>query len=106
MADITVLVQSPGSEYWGQSTWGSNDFGGSGISLTTSSGTATTTAAANVTVTSDGMMEPRELGQDRADTAAYIGIPDGSIGSGQRVLAFNYQGSTAKSYDWTSGSCS
>ena len=52
------------------------------------------------------MMEPRELGQDRADTAAYIGIPDGSIGSGQRVLAFNYQGSTAKSYDWTSGSCS
>ena len=63
-------------------------------------------AAANVTVSSDGMMEPRELGQDRADTAAYIGIPDGSIGSGQRVLAFNYQGSTAKSYDWTSGSCS
>ena len=50
MADITVLVQSPGSEYWGQSTWGSNDFGGSGISLTTSSGTATTTADANVTV--------------------------------------------------------
>jgi hypothetical protein len=50
VADITVLVQSPGSEYWGQSTWGSNDFGGSGISLTTSSGTATTTADANVTV--------------------------------------------------------
>jgi hypothetical protein len=52
------------------------------------------------------MMESRELGEDRADTAAYIGIPDGTIGSGQRVLAFNYEGSTAKSYDWTSGSCS
>ena len=57
-------------------------------------------------VSSDGMMESRELGEDRADTAAYIGIPDGTIGSGQRVLAFNYEGSTAKSYDWTSGSCS
>ena len=51
MADITGLVQSPGSEYWGQSTWGSNDWGGSGLSLTTSQGSVTTTADATVSVT-------------------------------------------------------
>ena len=50
MADITVLVQSPGSEYWGQSTWGSNDWGGSGLSLTSSIGSETVTADANVSV--------------------------------------------------------
>ena len=52
------------------------------------------------------MFPSRTLGQDRADAQAYIGIPDGSIGSGQRVLAEGYVGSTAKSYDWTSGACS
>ena len=62
-------------------------------------------AAANVTVESDGMFPSRTLGQDRADAQAYIGIPDGSIGSGQRVLASQYVGPTAKAYDWTSGSC-
>jgi len=50
VADITVLVQSPGSEYWGQSTWGSNDWGGSGLSLTSSIGSETVTADANVSV--------------------------------------------------------
>ncbi len=50
MADITVLVQSPGSEYWGQSTYGSNDWGGSGLSLTSSIGAETVTADANVSV--------------------------------------------------------
>ena len=62
-------------------------------------------AAANVTVDSDGMFPSRTLGQDRADAQAYIGIPDGSIGSGQRVLASQYVGPTAKAYDWTSGAC-
>lgn len=51
MADITVLVQSPGSEYWGQSTWSSNDWGGSGNSLTSSQGSVTITANATVEVT-------------------------------------------------------
>ena len=51
------------------------------------------------------MFPSRTLGQDRADAQAYIGIPDGSIGSGQRVLASQYVGPTAKAYDWTSGSC-
>ena len=62
-------------------------------------------AAANVTVDSDGMFPSRTLGQDRADAQAYIGIPDGSIGSGQRVLASQYVGPTAKAYDWSSGAC-
>ena len=30
---------------------------------------------------------------------------DGSIGSGQRVLASQYVGPTAKAYDWSSGAC-
>ena len=63
-------------------------------------------AAANVTVESDGMFPPRTLGQDAADKAAYIGIPDGNVGSGQTVLASKYVGSTAGSYDWTQGQCS
>ena len=50
MADITVKVQSPGSEYWGQSNWGSNDWGGSGLSLTTSQNSVTTSANADVSV--------------------------------------------------------
>ena len=63
-------------------------------------------AAANVTVESDGMFPPRTLGQDAADKAAYIGIPDGNVGSGQTVLASKYVGPTAGSYDWTQGQCS
>ena len=51
MADITVKVQSPGSEYWGQSNWGSNDWGGSGLSLTTSQNSVTISANADVSVT-------------------------------------------------------
>ena len=51
MADITVPVQSPGSEYWGQSTWSSNDWGGSGNSLTSSQGSVTISANATVEVT-------------------------------------------------------
>ena len=50
MADITVLVQSPGSEYWGQSTWGANDWGGSGLSLTSGQGSVSITANADVSV--------------------------------------------------------
>ena len=63
-------------------------------------------AAANVTVDSDGFFPSRTLGQDRADAQAYIAVPDGSIGSGQRLLAGGYVGPTAKAYDWNSGACS
>jgi ABC-type branched-subunit amino acid transport system substrate-binding protein len=63
-------------------------------------------AAANVTVDSDGFFPSRTLGQDRADAQAYIAVPDGSIGSGQRLLAGGYVGPTAKAYDWTLGACS
>ena len=63
-------------------------------------------AAANVTVDSDGFFPSRTLGQDRADAQAYIAVPDGSIGSGPRLLAGGYVGPTAKAYDWTSGACS
>ena len=62
-------------------------------------------AAANVYVESDGMMQTRELGQNRADNDSYINIPDGSIASGARLLAPSYVGPTAESYDWTSGPC-
>ena len=62
-------------------------------------------AAANVYVESDGMMQTRELGQNRADNDSYINIPDGSIGSGARLLAPSYVGPSAESYDWTSGPC-
>ena len=63
-------------------------------------------AAANVTVDSDGFFPSRTLGQDRADAQAYIAVPDGSIGSGQKLLAGGYVGPTAKAYDWNSGACS
>ena len=63
-------------------------------------------AAANVYVDSDGMMPTRELGQNRADAESFIAIPDGTIGSGVRLLAGNYVGPTAGSYDWESGPCS
>ena len=63
-------------------------------------------AAANVTVESDGMFPARTLGKDRADNAAYIGIPDGNVPSGQTVLASKYTGPSAGSYDWESGPCS
>ena len=63
-------------------------------------------AAANVYVESDGMMLTRELGQNRADKESFIGRPDGSIGSGTTLLAGNYVGPAADSYDWNSGPCS
>ena len=63
-------------------------------------------AAANVYVDSDGMMPTRELGQNRADAESFIAIPDGTIGSGVKLLAGNYVGPTAGSYDWESGPCS
>ena len=52
------------------------------------------------------MFPARTLGQDRADSAAYIGIPDGNVPSGQTVLASKYTGPSAGSYDWESGPCS
>jgi ABC-type branched-subunit amino acid transport system substrate-binding protein len=63
-------------------------------------------AAGNVYVESDGMMLTRELGQNRADKESFINIPDGSIASGTRLLASNYVGTSAESYDWNSGPCS
>ena len=57
-------------------------------------------AAANVYVESDGMMLTRELGQDRADKESFINIPDGSIASGVKMLASNYVGPSAESYDF------
>ena len=52
------------------------------------------------------MMPTRELGQNRADAESFIAIPDGTIGSGVRLLAGNYVGPTAGSHDWESGPCS
>jgi hypothetical protein len=63
-------------------------------------------AAANVSVSSDGMMPTRELGQDRADAESFIGIPDESQTSGIRLLSGNYVGPTAAGYDWEAGPCS
>ena len=62
-------------------------------------------AAANVYVDSDGMMLTRELGQNRADAESFVAQPDGSIGSGSRLIVGNYSGPTASSHDWTSGPC-
>ena len=62
-------------------------------------------AAANVYVESDGMMLTRELGQNRADKESFINIPDGSIASGVKLLASNYVGPSAESYDFTQGPC-
>ena len=73
MADITVLVQSPGSEYWGQSTWGSNDWGGSGLSLTTSQGSVTTTA--NTTVEVTGIQLASSIGTTVGGTSVLIENP-------------------------------
>ena len=63
-------------------------------------------AAANVTVTSDGMMVEKKLGSGLPDIGSTFSIPDGSIGSGAKLLAKDYVGSTAKSYDWAAGPCS
>ena len=57
-------------------------------------------------VDSDGMMPTRELGQNRADAESFIAIPDGTIGSGVKLLAGNYVGPTAGAHDWESGPCS
>ena len=73
MADITVQVQSPGSEYWGQSTWGSNDWGGSGLSLTTSQGSVTVSANADVSVT--GIQITSSQGTTVGGTSALIENP-------------------------------
>ena len=63
-------------------------------------------AAANVYVDSDGMMLTRELGQDRADAESFVGIPDGSVASGIKLLSGNYVGPSAAGYDWEAGPCS
>ena len=63
-------------------------------------------AAANVNVSSMGMMPTRELGQNRADPETSIGKPDGSIGSGTQLLASKYVGKTAAAHDWSAGPCS
>ena len=87
MADITVLVQSPGSEYWGQSTWSSNDWGGSGVSLTTSPGSVTVTANATVEVT--GIQLTSSQGTTVGGTSILIENPGPvtmSIGVGSTVV--------------------
>jgi len=64
-------------------------------------------AASNVTVTSDGMMTPRELGQDGPDPESTITAPDASVGSGSATIKANYVGPTAAAYDWVGeGPCS
>ena len=63
-------------------------------------------AAANVNVSSMGMMPTRELGQNRADPETSIGQPDGSIGSGTKLLSSKYVGKTAAAHDWSAGPCS
>ena len=72
MANVTVLVQSPGSEYWGQSTWGSNDWGGSGLSLTASTTSVTTTADATVDVT--GIQIASSQGTTVGGTSALVQV--------------------------------
>ena len=87
MADITVLVQSPGSEYWGQSTWGSNDWGGSGISIDSVQGSVTTTANADVDVT--GIQLTSSQGTTVGGTSVLIENPGPvtmSIGVGSTVV--------------------
>ena len=87
MADITVQVQSPGSEYWGQSTWGSNDWGGSGLSLTTSQGSVTVSANADVSVT--GIQITSSQGTTVGGTSVLIENPGPvtmSIGVGSATI--------------------
>ena len=63
-------------------------------------------AASNVTVESDGMMTPRELGLDGPDPESTITAPDASVGSGSATVKANYAGPTASAYDWSQGPCS
>ncbi len=72
MADITVIVQSPGSEYWGQSTWSANDWGGSGLSITTSQGSVTTDGNADVGVT--GIQLTSSIGTSVGGTSALVQV--------------------------------
>ena len=58
-------------------------------------------AAANVDVSSDGMMPVRTLGVSKAETSTSITAPDASVGSGTRLVKANYSGPTAKSHDWS-----
>jgi len=103
VADITVPVQSPGSEYWGQSTWSSNDWGGSGVSLASAQGSVTTTANADVSVT--GVQLTSSQGTTIGGTSALvqvtgslesmavggvtigIGVPVGSLGIASSIGA-------------------
>lgn len=87
MADITVLVQSPGSEYWGQSTWGANDWGGSGLSLTSGQGSVSITANADVSVS--GIQITSSQGTTVGGTSALIENPGPvtmSIGVGSATI--------------------
>ena len=58
-------------------------------------------AAANVDVSSDGMMPVRTLGVSKAETSTSITAPDASVGSGTRLVKANYSGPTAQSHDWS-----
>jgi len=62
-------------------------------------------AAANVDVSSDGMMVKRSLGQEGADVETFIGVPTSDSLSGINVLSANYVGPSAAGYDWKSGPC-
>ena len=62
-------------------------------------------AAANVDVSSDGMMVKRSLGQEGADVETFIGVPTSDSLSGINVLSANYVGPSAAGYDWNSGPC-
>ena len=86
MADITVLVQSPGSEYWGQSTWSSNDWGGSGTPLTSSGGSVTVAANANVTIS--GISLTSSQGSIISGTSALANVTGQSLTSsiGEEVI--------------------
>ena len=63
-------------------------------------------AAANVTVSSDGMMPEKKLGSGLPDIASTVTKPDGSVGSGAIVMKQNYVGPSAAAYDWSAGPCS
>ena len=63
-------------------------------------------AAANVTVSSDGMMPEKKLGSGLPDIASTVTKPDGSVGSGAIVMKQNYVGPSDAAYDWSAGPCS
>ena len=63
-------------------------------------------AAANVDVSSDGMMPTKNLGKDGAQTETFVGVPTADNLSGIKSLASKYTGPSAAAYDWSAGACS